>query len=105
GGAGAYKFTRGVKDDRVELEATPDYWGGKPRTARVTSRAIPNESARLAELLAGSVHLINTVPPELFKPIQDSSKAKLVEGRSLSVYYVIYNLVNIPKDRPLADKR
>jgi peptide/nickel transport system substrate-binding protein len=49
--------------------------------------------------------LINTVPPELFKPIQDSSKAKLVEGKSLSVYYVIYNLVNITKERPLADKR
>src|SRR5262249_14085757 len=94
-----------VKDDRVELEASSDYWGGKPRIGRVTFRAIPNESARLAELLAGSVHLINTVPPELFKPIQDSTKAKLVEGKSLSVYYVIYNLVNITKERPLADKR
>jgi peptide/nickel transport system substrate-binding protein len=104
-GTGAYKFVRWVKDDRVELEANPDYWGGKPRISRVTFRAIPNESARLAELLAGSVHLINTVPPELFKPIQDSQKAKLVEGKSLSVFYVIYNLVNIAKDRPLADKR
>ena len=104
-GTGAYKFVRWVKDDRVELEANPDYWGGKPRIGRVTFRAIPNESARLAELLAGSVHLINTVPPELFKPIQDSPKAKLVEGKSLSVFYVIYNLVNIAKERPLADKR
>ena len=77
-GTGAYKFVRWVKDDRVELEANPDYWAGKPRIGRVTFRAIPNESARLAELLAGSVHLINTVPPELFKPIQDSPKAKLV---------------------------
>ena len=104
-GTGAYKFVRWVKDDRVELEANPDYWAGKPRIGRVTFRAIPNESARLAELLAGSVHLINTVPPELFKPIQDSPKAKLVEGKSLSVYYVIYNLVNIAKERPLTDKR
>ena len=104
-GTGPYKFVRWVKDDRVELEANPDYWGGKPRIGRVTFRAIPNESSRLAELLAGSVHLINTVPPELFKPIQDSPKAKLVEGKSLSVYYVIYNLVNIAKERPLADRR
>jgi peptide/nickel transport system substrate-binding protein len=28
-----------------------------------------------------------------------------VEGKSLSVYFVIYNLVNIAKDRPLADRR
>jgi peptide/nickel transport system substrate-binding protein len=104
-GTGPYRFVRWVKDDRVELEANQDYWGGKPRISRVVFRAIPSESSRLAELLAGSVHLINLVPPELFKPIQDSPRAKLVEGRSLSVYFVIYNLVNIAKDRPLADRR
>jgi peptide/nickel transport system substrate-binding protein len=104
-GTGPYRFAHWVKDDRVELEANPDFWGGKPKIGRVTFRAIPSESSRLAELLAGSVHLINLVPPELFKPIQDSSRAKLVEGRSLSVYFVIYNLVNIAKDRPLADRR
>jgi peptide/nickel transport system substrate-binding protein len=104
-GTGPYRFVRWVKDDRVELEANADYWGGKPRIGRVTFRAIPSESSRLAELLAGSVHLINLVPPELFKPIQESSRAKLVEGRSLSVYFVIANLVNIGRERPLADRR
>jgi peptide/nickel transport system substrate-binding protein len=104
-GTGPYRFVRWVKDDRVELEANPDFWGGKPRIGRVTFRAIPSESSRLAELLAGSVHLINLVPPELFKPIQESPRAKLVEGRSLSVYFVIFNLVNIAGDRPLADRR
>jgi peptide/nickel transport system substrate-binding protein len=104
-GTGAYRFVRWVKDDRVELEANADYWGGKPRIGRVVFRAIPSESSRLAELLAGSIHVMNLVPPELFKPIQDSSRAKLVEGRSLSVYFVIANLVNIGKDRPMADPR
>ena len=104
-GTGPYRFVRWVKDDRVELEANADFWGGKPRISRVTFRAIPSESSRLAELLAGSVHLMNLVPPELFKPIQDSPRAKLVEGSSLSVYFVIANLVNIARDRPLADPR
>jgi peptide/nickel transport system substrate-binding protein len=104
-GTGPYRFVRWVKDDRVELEANPDFWGGKPRIGRVVFRAIPTESSRLAELLAGSIHLMNLVPPELFKPIQDSQRARLVEGKSLSVYFVIYNLVNIAKDKPLADKR
>ncbi|HEX2500438.1 MAG TPA: ABC transporter substrate-binding protein [Methylomirabilota bacterium] len=104
-GTGPYKFVRWVKDDRVELEGNPDYWGGKPRINRIVFRAIPSESSRLAELLAGSVHLINIVPPELFKPIQDSGRAKLVEGRSLSVYFVIGNLVNIAREKPLADRR
>jgi peptide/nickel transport system substrate-binding protein len=104
-GTGPYRFVRWVKDDRVELEANPDFWGGKPRIGRVVFRAIPSESSRLAELLAGSVQLINLVPPELFKPIRESTRARLVEGKSLSVYFVIHNLVNIAKDRPLADRR
>jgi peptide/nickel transport system substrate-binding protein len=104
-GTGPYRFVRWAKDDRVELEAAPDYWAGRPRIGRVVIRVIPTDAARVAELLAGSVQLANLLPPELFSPIQISSKTKLVVGKSLSVFFVIYNLVNIPKDKPLADPR
>ncbi|HEV2438830.1 MAG TPA: ABC transporter substrate-binding protein [bacterium] len=104
-GTGPYRFVRWVKDDRVELEANPDYWGGRPKISRVVIRVIPTDSARVAELLAGSVQLASLLPPELFSPIQISSKTKLEVGKSLSVFFVIYNLVNIAKDRPLADPR
>ena len=104
-GTGPYRFVRWVKDDRVELEANPDYWGGRPKINRVVIRVIPTDAPRVAELLAGSVQLINLIPPELFSPVQISSKTKLVVGKSLSVFFVIYNLVNVGKDKPLADPR
>src|SRR5579864_8305648 len=104
-GTGPYRFVRWVKDDRVELEANPDYWGGRPKISRVVIRVIPTDAARVAELLAGSVQLANLLPPELFSPIQISSKTKLEVGKSLSVFFVIYNLVNVAKDKPLADPR
>jgi len=104
-GTGPYRFVRWVKDDRVELEANPDYWGGRPRISRAVIRVIPTDAPRVAELLAGSVQLANLLPPELFSPIQISSKTKLVVGKSLSVFFVIYNLVNVSKDKPLADPR
>jgi peptide/nickel transport system substrate-binding protein len=104
-GTGPYRFVRWVKDDRVELDANPDYWGGRPRIGRVVIRVIPTDAARVAELLAGSVQLANLLPPELFSPLQISSKTKLEVGKSLSVFFVIYNLVNITKDKPLADPR
>jgi len=104
-GTGPYRFVRWVKDDRVEVEANPDYWGGRPKISRVVFRVIPTDAPRVAELLAGSVQLANLLPPELFSPMQISSKTKLVIGKSLSVFFVIYNLVNIPKDKPLADPR
>ena len=104
-GTGPYRFVRWVKDDRVEVEANPDYWGGRPRISRVVFRVIPTVAPRVAELLAGSVQLANLLPPELFPALQTSSKTKLVIGKSLSVFFVIYNLVNIAKDKPLADPR
>jgi peptide/nickel transport system substrate-binding protein len=104
-GTGAYRFVRWVKDDRVELDANPEYWAGRPKIGHVVIRVIPTDAPRVAELLAGSVQLANLLPPNLFSPVQISSKTKLVVGKSLSVFFVIYNLVNIPKDKPLADPR
>ncbi len=104
-GTGPYKFVQWTKGDRLELEANVNYWAGRPRIGRVTVRPIPDESTRLAELLAGSVQLINLVPPEEFGPIQRSTRAKLVSAQSASLYYLMLNLVNIPRDSPLADKR
>jgi len=104
-GTGPYKFVQWVRDDHIELEANPDYWGGRPKIGHVIVRDIPTDSARLAELLAGSVDLINLIPPELFDPIEHSSNAQVVQGTSLSPFFVTFNLVNIPSGRPLADKR
>jgi peptide/nickel transport system substrate-binding protein len=104
-GTGPYRFVNWVKDDHVELAANPDYWGGRPKIARVVFRVIPTDAPRVAGLLAGSVQLAPLLPPELFSAVQTSSKTKLVVGKSLSVFFVIYNLVNIAKDKPLADPR
>jgi peptide/nickel transport system substrate-binding protein len=104
-GTGPYRFVNWVKDDHVELEANPDYWGGRPRIGHAIIRVIPTDAARVAELLAGSVQLANLLPPELFSAIQTSPRTKLVVGKSLSVFFVIYNLVNIAKNKPLADPR
>jgi len=104
-GTGPYKLAQWVRDDHVELVANPDYWGGRPKIDDIIFRAIPNDSSRLAELLAGSVDMINLIPPSLFPPVQRAPRAKLVQGASLSLFFVHFNLVNIPQGRPLADKR
>ena len=102
---GPYKFVRWLRDDRLELEAYDNYWRGQPKIKRVIVRAIPNDSVRLEELQAGSVDLINIVPPPLFAPIQHSKRAKFVSAPSTGIYFIALNLVNVPPNRPLGDKR
>ncbi len=72
-GTGPFKFVEGQLDDQIVLERFDDYWGGAPDLPpvgpapiqRVVFRVIPEASTRVAALLAGEVHIIQAVPPEL----------------------------------------
>ena len=61
-GTGPYRFVEWVRDERVVLEANPNYWGPKPQAARVTIRPIPEGATRVAALLAGEVDVIEGIP-------------------------------------------
>ena len=55
-GSGPFKFVEWVPDDKIVLERNPDWWGDGPKLDQLIFRSIPDNSARLAELLAGTVH-------------------------------------------------
>src|SRR4030095_3947135 len=63
-GTGPVRFVSWVKDDKLVLEANPDYWGGRVDFDRLTVRAIPDMAPRVAALLKGEVDLITQVPPD-----------------------------------------
>src|SRR5437867_10840257 len=50
-GTGPVRFASWVKDDRLTLDANPDYWGGKPDFDRLIVRSIPETAPRVAALL------------------------------------------------------
>lgn len=62
-GTGPFRFRRWEHGDRLELERNDDYWGRPADFARVTLRFIVSDAARVAALLAGSVDVIDAVPP------------------------------------------
>jgi peptide/nickel transport system substrate-binding protein len=76
-GTGPFKFVEWVRDDRVVLEANPDYFQGAPGVDRLIFRAIPEDSTRVAELLTGGVDLITSVP------MQDWSRVESVANLTL----------------------
>ncbi len=54
-GYGPYTFVEWVRDDHIILKANENYWQGAPAIENLVFRVIPEESARINELLAGSV--------------------------------------------------
>jgi len=76
-GTGAYKFVEWIKDDRVVLEANPDYWGERAQVDRVVFRAIGDDSTRVAELLTGGVDIAADIPPQEWANVGESEGAEL----------------------------
>ncbi len=100
-GTGPYRFVEWRKDDRVVLEANPDYWGGRPAIARVVFRPIKETRTRIAELHSGGVQLAVDIPPEDVAGLS-AGATKIITIASDLVYFFAFDTL---KPSPLTDKR
>lgn len=71
-GTGPFVLVEWVRDERVVMEANPDYFQGAPNIDRLVFVAIPEDSTRVAALLTGSVDLILNPPPQDWARIEDA---------------------------------
>jgi peptide/nickel transport system substrate-binding protein len=99
-GTGPYKFVEWLKDDRVVLEANPDYWGGAPKIERVVFRPIKEVRTRIAELRSGGVNLAVDIPPEDV-PSLESGETKVEVAASDFIYFFAFDTL---KESPLQNK-
>lgn len=100
-GTGPYKFVEWLKDERVVLEANPDYWGGKPAIEKVVFRPIAETRTRIAELRSGGADIIVDVPPEDIASLE-SGDTKISTIASDTLYFLAFDTT---RDTPLKDKR
>lgn len=63
-GTGPYRFVNWNRGRDIVLQANPDYWGEKPKIAKVTYRFVSEPGTRLAGLMAGEFDLITNLLPE-----------------------------------------
>jgi len=90
-GTGPFRLVQWVRGERLVLERNPDYWGRKPAWERVVINFIPNDSARIAALLAGDVDFIEMVPPSAMDGIKSNPAFRLVAGISARVIYLTFD--------------
>jgi peptide/nickel transport system substrate-binding protein len=87
-GSGPYRWVRFTPGQDVVLERATSHWRTPEPWQRVSFRFIPNDSARVAALLAGDVDVIDNVPPALFGRVRDSDRSQLVTGPGLFTLYM-----------------
>jgi peptide/nickel transport system substrate-binding protein len=95
-GTGPYRWIRFTPGQDVQLERHDGYWGQREPWQRVAFRFVPNDSARVAALLAGDLDVIDTVPPGLYARIRESDRTHLLTATSS---FTLYMQVDQKRDR------
>ncbi|MCY6379384.1 ABC transporter substrate-binding protein [Hoeflea prorocentri] len=87
--AGPYKLASYLAGQNIVLERNPDYWGEPAKFDNVTLRILPENSARMAALLAGDVDVIGEVPPEFVDRIRENEALEVHAGPSMRTVYLV----------------
>jgi peptide/nickel transport system substrate-binding protein len=92
-GTGPYRFVRYAVDDRIELTAFPDYFGGRPRNDGVIVRIVPDDIMRGLELRKGTMDLaVNDLAPDIVYQLEREPRLQTVQSPGTDYQYIGLNL-------------
>lgn len=97
-GTGPFKFVEWVPDDHITVERNDDWWGPRPNLTRIIWRSIPDNSARFAELQAGTIHQADVAQTDLALADADPNLHLYVQP-SLSTGYIAFQQCIEPFDK------
>lgn len=74
-GSGPFSFAEWVKDDHIALTRFPGYWQkGLPYLNEVVYRPLNDETVKMADLRAGSLDLVDTIPAREQHAVRNDSR-------------------------------
>lgn len=100
-GTGPYKFVSWQKDNRVEMEANPDYWRGAPKFKKLTFRIIPNPADMVAALKTGEIDIAASLSADVADQLKNESSVQVNSNPWIRTFYIS---LDTTQDGPLAKK-
>src|SRR5262249_24481910 len=100
-GTGPVRLGSWTKDDKLVLEANPDYWAGRIDVDRVIFRPIPETAPRVAALLKAEVDAITALPPDHAERVGQHPTTKTVSALYAGLYVAAVNSKVPPLNNPL----
>jgi peptide/nickel transport system substrate-binding protein len=98
--AGPFRFVERVAQDRIVLDRFADYWDkGRIHFNRVTFQPITDSTARLANLQAGTLDLIEVTSATDVPGIRRDSRLRVGAVDGLGYWGLIYNIGNGPRSQ------
>jgi peptide/nickel transport system substrate-binding protein len=92
-GSGPFKFVSAETDKEVVIERNEDYWGEKPKLARVRFAIVPDATTRALELRKGSGDVtINALTPDTVLALERDSALAVERAPGTVLAYLGFNL-------------
>lgn len=98
-GSGPFMFKEWVPADKITLVRNPKWWGDGPKLDSIIFRVIPDNSARLAELLAGTVSQADLAQTDMAAAEADPNIQSFTLP-ALSTGYISFQQCTKPFDNP-----
>jgi len=99
--AGPYQLVEWVPDDHLTLQASADYWGGRPKVDRLVFKPIPDAATRASALRAGEVDLATNLSPDQLPAVERDPKLRILATETGRMEFFLLNT----KAKPFSDKR
>jgi peptide/nickel transport system substrate-binding protein len=87
-GTGPFMLTEWTKNERLILQANPNYWRGPASVSQLTVRPILEDAARVAALQTGEVDFISNVPYERIPELQADPNLVVKTVQTPRVFFV-----------------
>jgi len=97
-GLGPYRLVE-FNADRAALEAYPDYFGGAPKTNRITFQFVPDRTERLRRLLEGSLSIVTNLPPQQVDSVMRTRNVHLLKRSSIRLMDIMIDSTKGPLAR------
>jgi ABC-type transport system substrate-binding protein len=95
-GAGPYRLAAFSPGQELTLEAFPDYWGDKPKLAKIVFKAMTETATRISALKTGAVNVIDQVSPALVGQLKSDANLKVISTPGLRPMGFILNFASEP---------
>jgi peptide/nickel transport system substrate-binding protein len=96
-GTGAFMFKEWIPNDKITLVRNPSWWGVGPKLDSLIFRSIPDNSARLAEFLAGTIHQADLAQTDMAAAEADANIVNYTQP-ALGVGYIAFQQCIKPFD-------
>jgi peptide/nickel transport system substrate-binding protein len=90
-GTGPFRFVSREVQTNIELAANETYWGTPPKVSAVDIRIVPDDTARVAMLMAGEADIVQNIPSFMMAQIDASPEIESLVLPVIQEHFFLFN--------------